>query len=143
MGKRYVLASREFVIQGTSWECAHRNLGSKGLRLKVEWENGWSYFLGPMGTDKNIWDRYDSVPCDGNQEEALQKAYRQFFLDHLLRTEEEWWETLAVLPEERAGVFLMDYDELLERITAREVRENDLDLDDEIGLRFWFYEARS
>ena len=37
----------------------------------------------------------------------------------------------------------MDYDELLERITAREVRENDLDLDDEIGLRFWFHEARS
>ena len=35
MGKRYVLASMDVVIQGTSWECAHRYLRSKGLRLKV------------------------------------------------------------------------------------------------------------
>ena len=140
MGKRYVLASREFVIQGTSWECAHRYLGSKGLRLKVEWENGWFYFLGPMGTDKNIWDRYDPVPHDGNQDEALQKAYRQFFLDHLLS--EEWWETLIILPEEKAGAFLMDYDELLGFITAREVREYCLDLDEEFETRLWFHENR-
>ena len=50
---------------------------------------------------------------------------------------------LSIFPEEEAEAFLLDYDDLLERITAREVRENDLDLDDEIGLRFWFHEARS
>ena len=80
------------------------------------------------------------VPCDGSQEEALQKAYRQFFLNHLLS--EVWWETLIILPEEKAGAFLMDYDELLGFITAREVRDHCLDLDEEFETRLWFHENR-
>ena len=142
MGKRYVLASRglEKVIRGASWQCAKGYLEGKNLRLRVSWDHGWVYFLGPMGTMRDLWDRYDLVPCDGSQEEALQKAYRQFFLDHLLS--EEWWETLIILPEEKAGAFLMDYDELLKAITAWEVREYCLDLDEEFETRLWFHENR-
>ena len=38
-----------------------------------------------------------------------------------------------------AGCFLMDYDSVLDRITAREVRDNCLDPDDEREVREWCY----
>lgn len=51
-------------------------------------------------------------------------------------------EELSIFPEAKAGAFLMDYDELLKAITAWEVREYCLDLDEEFETRLWFHENR-
>ena len=51
-------------------------------------------------------------------------------------------EELSIFPEAKAGAFLLDYDELLGFITAREVRDYCLDLDEEFETRLWFHENR-
>ena len=79
---------------------------------------------------------------DGDREEALREAHKWFFLDYLNDGDSVEGIDLITAPEEAAGAFLLDYDELLGFITAREVRDHCLDLDEEFETRLWFHENR-
>ena len=145
--ERYVLMSRtgdfDGVIQGTAAECSMRYCEIMGHELRVERnEDGdWFYSLNTTG-DEDDWEEYDQVPCDGDEEEALREAHRWFFLDYLNDGDSVEGSDLVTVPEEEAGAFLLDYDELLGFITAWEVRDHCLDLDEEFETRLWFYENR-
>ena len=147
MEKRFVLMSGtgEFdeVVHGTAAECSMGYCEIMGHELRVERdEDGdWFYSLNTTG-DEDDWEEYDRVPCEGNREEALREAHRWFFLDYLNDGESVEGSDLITAPEEEAGAFLLDYDELLGFITAREVRDHCLDLDEEFETRLWFYENR-
>lgn len=152
MEKRFVMVSRtgdfDGVIRGTASECLARyfELMDYGFRIQEDEGPYWLYALNTTedddGRGEENWEEYDQVEWAGSYEATLAEARRYHFMQYLIpgcrfRCD------LSIFPEEEAEAFLLDYDDLLERITAREVRENDLDLDDEIGLRFWFHEARS
>ena len=152
MEKRFVMVSRtgdfDGVIRGTASECLARyfELMDYGFRIQEDEGPYWLYALNTTedddGRGEENWEEYDQVEWAGSYEATLEEARRYHFMQYLL-PDSQHMEGLSIFPEKEAEAFLLDYDELLERITAREVRENDLDLDDEIGLRFWFHEARS
>ena len=133
MEDRYVLMSGtgdfDGVIRGTAAECSMGYCEIMGHELRVE-------------RDEDDWEEYDRVPCDGDEAEALKKAHRWFFLDYLNDADSLEGSDLVTVPEEEAGAFLLDYDELLGFITAREVRDHCLDLDEELETRLWFHENR-
>ena len=147
MEERYVLMSgtREFdeLVRGAAAECSMRYCEIMGHELEVERdEDGdWFYSLNTSRYEDD-WEEYDRVPCDGDEAEALREAHRWFFLDYLDDRESVDGSDLVTIPEEEAGAFLLDYDELLGFITAREVRDQCLDLDEEFETRLWFYENR-
>ena len=87
------------------------------------------------GAGEDDWEEYDRV-------EALGEAHRWFFLDYLNDGDSLEGSDLVTGPEEKAGAFLMDYDELLRAVTAWEVRDYCLDLDEEFETRLWFHENR-
>ena len=151
MEKRFVMVSRtgdfDGVIRGTASECLERYFDVMDYGFRIEPDEGeyWLYAVNTTDDDgrgEENWEVYDQVEWAGSHEATLEEARRYHFMQYLL-PECRYREELSIFPEDEAEAFLMDYDELLERITAREVRENDLDLDDEIGLRFWFHGARS
>lgn len=145
--ERYVLMSGtgdfDEVVHGTAAECSMRYCEIMGHELRVERnEDGrWFYSLNTSGYEDD-WEEYDEVPCDGDEAEALREAHRWFFLDYLDSADSIEGSDLVTVPEEEAGAFLLDYDELLGFITAREVRDHCLDLDEEFETRLWFYENR-
>lgn len=147
MEDRYVLMSGtgdfDGVIRGTAAECSMGYCEIMGHELRVERDEDGDWFYSRNTTgDEDDWEEYDRVPCDGDREEALGEAHRWFFLDYLNDADSLEGSDLVTVPEEEAGAFLLDYDELLGFITAREVRDYCLDLDEEFETRLWFHENR-
>ena len=146
MEKRFVLVSRtgdfDEVIRGTASECLARYFEVMGYGFRIQEDEGpyWLYALNTAGDEEN-WEVYDQVEWAGSHEATLEAARRYHFMRYMIR-ECRYRDDLMILPEEKAGAFLMDYDELLGFITAREVRDHCLDLDEEFETRLWFYENR-
>ena len=127
MEDRYVLMSGtgdfDGVIRGTAAECSMGYCEIMGHELRVERDEDGDWFYSRNTTgDEDDWEEYDRVPCDGDEAEALKKAHRWFFLDYLNDADSLEGSDLVTVPEEEAGAFLLDYDELLGFITAQEVR---------------------
>ena len=147
MEKRFVMMSRtgdfDGVIQGTAAECLARyfELMDYGFRIQEDEGPYWLYALNTAGGEEN-WEEYDQVEWAGSHEATLEAARRYHFMRYMLSEYSIYREELSIFPEEEAGAFLMDYDELLKTITAWEVREYCLDLDEEFETRLWFYENR-
>ena len=146
MGKRFVMVSgtRDFeeVIRGTASEYLKRYFETMGYGFRKKPDEGkyWLYALNTAGGEEN-WEVYDQVEWAGSHEATLEAARRYHFMRYTIR-ECRHRDDLMILPEEKAGAFLMDYDELLGFITAREVRDHCLDLDEEFETRLWFHENR-
>ena len=146
MEKRYVLMSgtREFddVIRGTAAECSMGYCEIMGHELRVERDEDGDWFYSRNTTgDEDDWEEYDRVEWAGSHEATLEAARRYHFMRYTIR-ECRYREELSIFPEAKAGAFLLDYDELLGFITAREVRDHCLDLDEEFETRLWFHENR-
>ena len=73
---------------------------------------------------------------DGSNTAAIESLYDQL-IDWLDNRDNIFCEI------DEAGCFLMDYDKLLDKITARKARDNDLDLDDEYAVREWYYREKT
>lgn len=146
MGKRFVMVSGtgdfDGVIRGTAAECLKRYFEAMGYGFRIQEDEGeyWLYALNTAGGEEN-WEEYDQVEWAGSHEATLDEARRYHFMRYMI-PECRYRDDLLILPEEKAGAFLMDYDELLGLITAREVREYCLDLDEEFETRLWFHENR-
>lgn len=147
MEKRFVMVSRtgdfDGAIRGTAAECLKRYFEVMGYGFRIEPDEGeyWLYALNTAGGEDD-WEVYDQVEWAGSHEATLDEARRYHFMRYLI-PESRYMEELSIFPEEEAEAFLMDYDELLKAITAWEVREYCLDLDEEFETRLWFYENRS
>lgn len=151
MEKRFVLVSRtgdfDGVIRGTASECLARYFEVMGYGFRIQEDEGpyWLYAVNTAGCEENWeenWEEYDQVEWAGSHEATLDEARRYHFMRYLI-PESRYMEELSIFPEEEAEAFLMDYDELLKAITAWEVREYCLDLDEEFETRLWFHENRS
>lgn len=146
MEKRFVMVSGtgdfDGVIRGTAAECLKRYFEAMGYGFRIQEDEGeyWLYALNTAGGEED-WEVYDQVEWAGSHETTLEVARRYHFMRYMI-PECRYRDDLMILPEEKAGAFLMDYDELLKAITAWEVREYCLDLDDEFETRLWFYENR-
>ena len=147
MEKRFVLVSRtgdfDGVIRGTAAECLKRYFEVMGYGFRIQEDEGpyWLYAVNTAGGEEN-WEECDQVEWAGSYEATLEEARRYHFRRYMLAEYSIYREELAIIPEKKAGAFLMDYDELLGLITAWEVREYCLELDEEFETRLWFYENR-
>lgn len=147
MEKRFVMVSRtgdfDGAIRGTAAECLKRYFEVMGYGFRIEPDEGeyWLYALNTAGGEDD-WEVYDQVEWAGSHEATLDEARRYHFMRYLI-PESRYMEELSIFLREEAEAFLMDYDELLKAITAWEVREYCLDLDEEFETRLWFYENRS
>ena len=147
MEKRFVLVSRtgdfDEIIRGTASECLKRYFEVMGYGFRIQEDEGpyWLYALNTAGGEDD-WEVYDQVEWAGSHEATLEEARRYHFTQYMLAEYSIYRDEIAIIPEKKAGAFLMDYDELLRAITAWEVREYCLDLDEEFETRLWFHENR-
>ena len=132
MEKRFVMVSGtgdfDGVIQGTAAECLKRYFEAMGYEFRIQEDEGeyWLYVLNTAGGEED-WEVYDQVEWAGSHEATLEVARRYHFMRYMI-PECRYRDDLSIFSEEKAGAFLMDYDELLRAVTAWEVREYCLDL---------------
>lgn len=92
--------------------------------------------------DPNEWDDLGTIEDQGSDKANLKEAYRVYFFDHLMDTDD--YQIYELNTPERKKAFMAPIDALLERITFKEARDNGLDPDDdEPGVRAWYYENKA
>ena len=143
------------VLIGTPIEIVKGYLGATGKALKVEMETlldadeeeiegDWDIYIRYPGEEE--WELFDYLPEDhGSPEANLEAGYLAYFHDALYFNG-EWGcdgRVFALETPAQEEAFTLEYDALLDRITAREVRDEGLDLDEEPLIREWFFDNKT
>ena len=85
------------------------------------------------------WDIYDYIEDRGTVKANLDAAYEGYLKDFLLEDTESDYVIFRLFSKMQEEVFQWSFDQLLDHITAREVRDEHLSLEDEFWLRCWFF----
>ena len=125
--KHYTGTKREIVMQYIEAKCE--------ITYTEEEEDGEGYLAEVIGESGYVCVDEFADANDGSDTAALESLYDQM-VDFLNDYGGDFYEL------SKAECFIMDYDKLLDMITAREARDNDLDLDDEQAVREWYYQEK-
>jgi hypothetical protein len=110
---------------GTKAECGAWFAEQSGTKIKIETDEDGNAMMMVKENGAEEWDYWDDA-------ETLERAYEIYFDDYVD-------EDSAIKGNlEDCVVYLVDYDSILDRITAREVHDEGLDIDDETEVRRWF-----
>lgn len=120
------------VVTGTAEEVGREFLKWQGLELK--WGSG-EYFLRFKGGE---WEPTWRARTE-------KEAYTDYFIRYVLPEQEDEYRTFLLRTKEQEQAFTWTMDELLDHITAKEVRQFGLSLEDEDApdLRAWYFKNKA
>jgi hypothetical protein len=113
---------------GTKAECGAWFAKQTDTEIKIEADEDGDMRMMVKTDGAEEWDLWDSV-------ETLEEAYEIYFDDYVD-------DDSAIKGKlEDCIAYFVDYDSILVRITAWQVRNEDLDLDNETSVRRWFHDS--
>lgn len=138
----------EGVFIGTPADIARKYCEVKELKFELKMdvyeedgesiEAGLAYFV-----DGEMIDYLGDAYEPGNNVGNLESAYEAFFNNELASKNGGELYLCELVTPAQAEAFTLDVDDILDRITAREVRDEGLALDNEAAIRFWYYENKT
>ena len=136
--KQFVIKRRDedFPFEGTMIECALWIMNECNMKLRVEeCEDSEEYYYSIVDADGDVfYDDYGDSPDDVA---ARKSVMQQLFDDHCEH------EDFLVAPSHTPQAFALqgEYCAVLEHSTAREIFENDLDVNDPDEVRAWYFDS--
>lgn len=89
------------------------------------------------------WGIIGEIEDTGSDEENMARAYELCFEEVLGIEDDVALYLCEITSADQEKAFTLDLDDILDQITAREVRDEDLDVDDEAAIRLYYYRACS
>ena len=127
---------------GTSAEVAREYLKAIGHEIKIDANEDWplACFTRLEGDE---WQFVDPIEDQGSPEANLEEGYRLYFDTYINPLSGEDYDVYELTTQEQIEAFIAPIDDLLDKISFKEARDNDLDPEyDENGLRAWYYEHK-
>ena len=154
--KRYALVwdgiEHEGITIGTAVEVAKAYVEAyyEGFKVDRDEDGNLMYWLKDTRIGANCkwsseWEEVDSLDDLGSEDANLKHAYEVYFRDYI--EDESGYGDYSIYelttPEQEAA-FTAPIDDLLDKISFKEARDNDLDPDDdEMGVRAWYFENKA
>ena len=125
---------------GTAAEVAFEFLNWRSWDLKVEKDDdgNLAYWLDTAGDDD--WEKYDLIEDQGDDDANMDRALEMYFRDYIAPEKFGGYALYELATSEQEAIWTGDIEDLLDQVTLREARDNELDPDDDpMGLRAWVF----